>query len=104
MSDELPPKPATNRREDSTPSDEAATDHAFAELKKRRADEADTAKMYQLSGVGFEFIIVIAACTMIGWWIDKKTGWTPSLTLAGVAIGFGLGLYRLIRFAQRTMK
>jgi F0F1-type ATP synthase assembly protein I len=99
MSDELPPKPAPNECE----SDDAH-DRAFADLKKRRAEEADTAKMFQLSGVGFEFIIVIAACTTIGWWLDKKLGWTPALTLSGVAVGFTAGLYRLIRFAQRTMK
>ena len=77
---------------------------AFDELVKRRSDESASRQMYALSGVGFEFIAIVGGCVLLGWWLDRRLGTTPWLTLVGVALGFTLGLYRLIRFAKRTMK
>ena len=39
----------------------------------------------------------IAVPTFLGYWADAQLGWTPALTLAGVTLGFGAGLYHFIR-------
>ena len=77
---------------------------AFDELKRRRADEASRAQLYQISGVGFEFISAVGGFAAIGWWLDRHFGKSPAYTLAGLAIGFAIGLYRLIQFGLRMNK
>jgi F0F1-type ATP synthase assembly protein I len=84
--------------------DEADKPSAFEELKQRRADEAASRQMYQMSGIGLEFVLSVAAFSALGWWLDKKFGTSPVWTLAGVALGFTLGLYRLVKFAKKSMR
>ena len=60
--------------------------------------------MFALSGVGFEFIAAVGALGGIGYWLDSKYGWKPWGTLIGVAVGFTVGLTRLIRFASKSFK
>lgn len=81
-----------------------STDDAFERLKQRRADESASRQMYQLSGVGFEFLVAVGGLAVLGWWLDKKLGWSPALTIVGVTIGFALGLYRLIKVGKRTQQ
>ncbi len=40
-----------------------------------------------------------------GYWLDKKWGWSPWLTLTGSALGLGVGLYSfLVPFLRRDSK
>lgn len=79
-------------------------DEAYEDLKRRRSDESASRQMFALSGIGFEFIAEVGGLTLLGWWLDRRLGWSPALTLVGVALGFAVGLYRLISFAKRSMK
>lgn len=88
----------TQRRTDSEQKE------AFERLKKSRSDASETQRMFQLSGVGFEFIVAVGGFAALGWWLDGKFGKSPIFTITGVAFGFALGLYRLVKFAQKTMK
>jgi ATP synthase protein I len=77
---------------------------AFDELVKRRRDESASQQMFALSGIGFEFITVVGGAIVLGWWLDRTLETKPWLTLVGVAIGFTIGLARLVAFGKRTMK
>ena len=81
-------------------------DHAeaYADLKRRRSDASATQQMFALSGIGFEFIAEVGAMTILGWWLDKKFESSPWCTIAGVAIGFTFGIYRLVKFAKKNMQ
>ena len=87
-------------------SDGGEKDHAdaYADLKRRQSDASATQQMFALSGVGFEFIAEVGVMTLIGWFLDRQFETSPWLTLAGVAIGFTFGIYRLVSFAKKNMK
>lgn len=77
---------------------------AFDELVKRRREESASRQMFALSGIGFEFISEVGACVLLGWWLDRTFGTKPWLTLVGVALGFTIGLVRLVAVGKRMMK
>ena len=83
---------------------DAKSDDAFDELVKRRREESASQQMFALSGIGFEFLAVVGGAIALGWWLDRTLATKPWLTLAGVAIGFTIGLARLVAFGKRTMK
>ena len=43
------------------------------------------------------FGVEVALPTLLGYWADQQLGWMPALTLVGLTLGFGGGLYHLIR-------
>ena len=58
----------------------------------------------KLAGVGFEFIVAILMFGFLGRWIDSKAGTGPWLMVAGFGVGFAVGLYLLIRTANRSFR
>lgn len=48
-------------------------------------------------GLGSFFTISIAGGLLLGYWIDKKLGTTPWLTLAGTVLGFIVGFYHFFK-------
>lgn len=57
-----------------------------------------------ISTLGLEFAVAVALGTGGGFWIDKKYTLTPWGTVAGVFIGFALGMYIVIKEAKRMEK
>jgi hypothetical protein len=53
-----------------------------------------------LSG-GIQLAAAICVGTGLGWWLDRRWGSLPWLTLLGALGGFGLGFYGLLRSVQR---
>jgi F0F1-type ATP synthase assembly protein I len=51
----------------------------------------------RFSGIGFELAGVLAAFTLIGYWIDRRYGTAPWGIVGGVVFGLAGGLYNLIR-------
>jgi F0F1-type ATP synthase assembly protein I len=60
-------------------------------------DEKVAGQWQRLAGVGFEFIAAIMLLGALGWYLDSRLGWRPWLMMAGGAIGFGVGLFLLVR-------
>lgn len=56
------------------------------------------ARMY---AVVFEFLAYIGVLGYLGWWLDQRRGWAPWGSLAGLLLGTGMGLYRMIRESKR---
>jgi hypothetical protein len=46
---------------------------------------------------GVEFAVTIGLLTFGGFWLDGRMGTLPLWTLLGLALGFAMALYRLIR-------
>ena len=53
------------------------------------------------TSVGMEFTITFLAGLALGYWLDGIHGPRPAYMLVMGALGFGAGLYRLIRQAMR---
>jgi len=51
--------------------------------------------------VGLDFAVAVAIGTYGGWWLDKKLGWTPWLTIAGLLFGVAAGFNVLYKAAKR---
>ena len=59
------------------------------------------------SGLGLQFAVTILVFALLGRWLDGRLGWSPGCLLAGVFLGFGLGLYSMVKklpSASRTAK
>ncbi|MDB5297970.1 MAG: hypothetical protein JWO31_3953 [Phycisphaerales bacterium] len=74
------------------------------EPTRRPADSNETASWHRMAGVGVEFVTAFGAFAAVGWWADGKFGTTPWLLIAGCGFGFAVGLWSLVRAAQRMMK
>jgi F0F1-type ATP synthase assembly protein I len=49
------------------------------------------------AGLGFQLAATLALFTLGGWWLDERFGTSPWLLLLGVLLGFGGGLYALLK-------
>jgi len=61
-------------------------------------------RMMRYATAGIELVIIFALWMLLGWWLDGRWGTSPALMLTGAVVGFGLGMYRLIRDAQRAFR
>lgn len=67
----------------------------------RRDEEAERAEWYKFAGVGLEFIAAVLLCGAIGYGLDRWLGLAPWMLIAGVAMGFIVGLAQLVRSARK---
>lgn len=56
------------------------------------------------ASMGVEFTFTFLAPLALGYWLDGKEGTTPGFLLLGGAIGFAVGLRRLIGQARRIQR
>jgi ATP synthase protein I len=66
-----------------------------------RSDREDQ-QWFRMVGIGFEFIAAVLVFAALGWWLDGRLGTEPWLMVAGVALGFGVGLWLMIQAAMKT--
>lgn len=71
---------------------------------KRDDPDQQSALWFSLSGLGIEFVCALAIPGAAGWWLDKKLGTSPWLVLVGIAFGFAVGLYVMIRASNKLLK
>ena len=57
-----------------------------------------------ITTLGLEFAVAVALGAGVGFWIDRKIGSTPWSTVTGVLLGFSLGMYIIIKEANRLKK
>jgi F0F1-type ATP synthase assembly protein I len=46
----------------------------------------------EVATVGLSFVFALVIGTLIGWWLDRKFGWSPKGALTGLAFGFAAGV------------
>jgi F0F1-type ATP synthase assembly protein I len=49
------------------------------------------------SGLGLQFAATVGVFALLGHWLDGRLGSKPGCLLAGVFLGFGLGLYSMTK-------
>lgn len=52
--------------------------------------------------LGLELAVAMVLGVVGGRWADEKLGTSPALLLIGVALGFGAGLYLLVRGVKQA--
>ena len=72
--------------------------------KGRESADEPGPNWYALVGVGFEFALMVAVMTLIGWYLDRRWNCSPWLLIAGAAIGFAGGMWILIKAAVGAFK
>lgn len=63
--------------------------------------EAAATEWFRMAGVGVEFIASVLVPTAAGYGLDRWLGTSPWLLLAGVGLGFAVGLLAMVRSAKR---
>jgi F0F1-type ATP synthase assembly protein I len=68
------------------------------------APDSRSPNWLRFSSVGLELAGVLAAFTLVGYWIDRHYGTAPWGVVGGVVFGLVGGLYNLIRQSFEAMK
>ena len=58
----------------------------------------------EIASLGTEFALTEILGAAAGYWLDIKLGTLPWCLLGGVAVGFALGLWRVISATKRANK
>ena len=61
----------------------------------------------EITSLGTEFALAEIIGAAVGYWLDNKLGTLPWCFLAGVGIGFALGMWRIIsatKLANKDLK
>jgi F0F1-type ATP synthase assembly protein I len=53
--------------------------------------------LYRYSGLGLQFAATMIVFAFAGRWLDGRIGTSPLALLVGVFLGFGLGLYSMVK-------
>ena len=61
-----------------------------------RPSRRDRGDLYRYAGVGMQFAATIGVFAWGGYWLDGQLDTSPWLLIAGVFVGFALGLVSLI--------
>ena len=70
--------------------------------RAEREREAETLRgWYALAGVGIEFVVAVGLFAGLGWLLDGWLGMRPWGVIAGAFLGFGVGMYLLVRAAGK---
>ena len=48
-------------------------------------------------GLGLQMMMGVLLGVLIGWWLDRRYGWSPWGTLIGSMLGLAGGMYLLIK-------
>lgn len=64
----------------------------------------DGASWVRFSGMGFEFAAALVGFTLVGVWIDRAYGTSPTCTLIGAGLGIVGGGYNFIRMSLAAMR
>jgi F0F1-type ATP synthase assembly protein I len=74
-------------------------------LEKRvNAEPENFSSWHAMAGIGIEFVVAVGLLTAIGWWLDSKWQTAPWLLITGCALGFAVGLFQMVRTANKMMK
>ena len=72
--------------------------------KKAAEDEKVSRQSHRMAGVGVEFLAAILLLGAVGWWVDWMFGFSPWGLIGGVALGFAVGMWQLVRVGRRSFR
>ncbi len=61
----------------------------------------ERARLHRLAGAGSEFSATVIVCLLAGFFLDRWLDTKPVLLLIGLALGFSVGLYNMIRLTKQ---
>jgi ATP synthase protein I len=56
------------------------------------------------ASVGLQVAIGVGLGCAVGWWLDKRFGWSPWGIVVGAMLGLAAGMYLMIKEALRSNK
>ncbi len=64
----------------------------------------ESAALWRMSGLGFEFLSAVLALGAVGYGTDYLLGSKPFGVIVGIACGFVVGLWRLVKVSKQSAK
>lgn len=55
--------------------------------------------LWHFLGMGSQLAGTVALFVLLGWWLDRKFGWTPWGLIVSASIGVVMGLYSFLKGA-----
>jgi F0F1-type ATP synthase assembly protein I len=55
-------------------------------------------------GLGLNVAVGVGLGALIGWWLDKRYGWSPKGMTIGALVGLAGGMYLLLKEAMKANK
>jgi F0F1-type ATP synthase assembly protein I len=56
-----------------------------------------SADFFRYSGLGLGFAATVGVFGLVGYWLDARLGSGPWILIAGVFLGFALGLFSMVK-------
>ena len=69
--------------------------------EKSRSNDDSNQNWGKFVGLGMEMAVGVGLGYAVGYWLDKRYGWSPRGVLVGTMLGLAAGMYMLIRTAIR---
>ena len=97
------PDDAPRRPSPPDPTDPLERD-IVAEYRARERDQRETSQWQKISSAGLEFAVSVALLGAAGYGFDRWRGTFPWGLVVGVAVGFAIGMYLLVKTANKAFK
>ncbi|MCA9189537.1 MAG: AtpZ/AtpI family protein [Pirellulaceae bacterium] len=65
-------------------------------------DRSSEAMGYSFASLGISIALEMVVPGVLGYLLDRQLGFRACFVLVGFGLGFGLGMWHLVKFAQRT--
>ena len=73
-------------------------------MSKEKESAGALGDLARYSGLGLQFGATVGVFAFLGHWLDRRLGRSPGCLLAGVFLGFGLGLYSMVKKLPSTSR
>jgi F0F1-type ATP synthase assembly protein I len=57
--------------------------------------------LWHYLGLGTQLTVTVGLFALLGWWLDKKFGWTPWGMVGSASLGVAVGMYGFLKEALR---
>jgi len=71
------------------------------EKEPRKGAPADGQDLWRYLGLGTVLALTVALFVALGWWLDRRYGWSPWGVLVLGTLGVAAGLYHFVKDALR---
>jgi F0F1-type ATP synthase assembly protein I len=92
---------------------DSSLDRIRAERRQRELDEpgvrtglslGSSIRRTSLVLLPFELALLPVMVTLLGWWLDRRNGWFPLLTIIGLCLGLGSAARAVVRAVREVQR
>ena len=88
----------------STPPEPPPERDFVAEYRQREREQRERGQWHRISGAGVEFAAAVGLLAFAGYGVDRWLDTAPWGLIVGVLVGFGFGMFLLIRVSKDAFR